>query len=113
MNTTAGVQSDTKGRSAILKATRWFASSIPWGLRPHLAEEQEGRRTEAFAAGLCIPASALLWLGYVPTREWRSGTEPLRERRAAEGLVLSDAALSPDMKGAWASLIVPINPIAL
>ena len=66
-----------------------------------------------FAAGLCVATAALVWLGYVATREWRRGTERLRERSAAEALVVTDAALSRDMKGAWASLIVPINQISI
>jgi signal transduction histidine kinase len=66
-----------------------------------------------FSAGLCLATTALVWLGYIATREWRRGTEQLRERRAAEALVLTDAALSRDMKGAWASLIVPINQISI
>jgi len=54
-----------------------------------------------------------VWLGYVATREWRHGTELLRERLAAEVLALADAALSRDMKGAWTSLIVPVNQTAI
>lgn len=69
--------------------------------------------TIVFSAGLCLATSALVWLGYVATREWRRGTEQLRERSAAEALVLTDAALSRDMKGAWASLIVPINQFSI
>jgi signal transduction histidine kinase len=63
----------------------------------------------AFAMGLFLAMAALVWLGYVATREWRGGTEQIRQRRAAEALALAEAALSRDMKGAWASLIAPIN----
>jgi signal transduction histidine kinase len=66
-----------------------------------------------FSAALSLATAALVWLGYVATREWRRGTEELRERSAAEALVLTDAALSRDMKGAWASLIVPINQFSV
>lgn len=66
-----------------------------------------------FSAGLCVATSALVWLGYVATREWRRGTEQLYERSAAEALVLTDAALSRDMKGAWASLVVPLNQFSV
>jgi signal transduction histidine kinase len=63
----------------------------------------------AFAMGLFLAMTALVWLGYVATREWRGGTEQIRQRRAAEALALAEAALGRDMKGAWASLIAPIN----
>jgi signal transduction histidine kinase len=49
----------------------------------------------------------------VATREWRRGTEQLQEERAAEALALAHAAVIRDMKGAWVSLIVPINRAAL
>jgi signal transduction histidine kinase len=52
---------------------------------------------------------ALVWFGYVATREWRSGTNLLVERRANEALALVRAALSADMKGAWITAIVPFN----
>ena len=52
---------------------------------------------------------ALVWFGYVATREWRSGTNLLLERRATEALALVRAALSADMKGAWSTAIVPFN----
>jgi signal transduction histidine kinase len=68
-----------------------------------------GRMVMAFAMGLFLAMAALVSLGYVATREWRRGTEQIRQRRAAEALALADAALSRDMKGAWASLIAPIN----
>src|SRR5262245_15576871 len=56
---------------------------------------------------------ALVWFGYVATREWRSGTNLLLERRANEALALVRAALSADMKGAWATAIVPFNSTSL
>jgi two-component system phosphate regulon sensor histidine kinase PhoR len=52
---------------------------------------------------------ALVAFGYVATREWRSGTNLLLERRANEALALVRAALSADMKGAWITAIVPFN----
>ena len=113
MTTTADVRSGTTGRSASVTALRRVFMSMRWGSRPPIGEDQGGTRTVAFAAGLCVATVALVWLGYIATREWRSGTEQLRERRAAEALALSVAALSRDMKGAWASLIVPINQFTL
>jgi signal transduction histidine kinase len=56
---------------------------------------------------------ALVWFGYVATREWRSGTNLLVERRASEALALVRAALSADMKGAWITAIVPFNTTSL
>ena len=62
-----------------------------------------------FAAGLCLATAALVWLGYIATREWRRGTDLLQERSAAEALALVAAALNADMKGAWATLLLPMN----
>jgi signal transduction histidine kinase len=45
----------------------------------------------------------------VATREWRSGTNLLVERRANEALALVRKGLSSDMKGAWITAIVPFN----
>jgi len=45
----------------------------------------------------------------VATREWRSGTNLLVERRASEALALVRATLKADMKGAWITAIVPFN----
>jgi hypothetical protein len=78
-----------------------------------------GRRVTDGAVGLPIVMTfvvamfaatvALVWFGYVATREWRSGTNLLLERRANEALALVRAALSADMKGAWITAIVPFN----
>ena len=78
-----------------------------------------GRRASDGAVGLPIVMTfvvamfaatmALVWFGYVATREWRSGTTLLLERRANEALALVRAALSADMKGAWITAIVPFN----
>src|SRR5262245_6341 len=60
-----------------------------------------------------VATTALASLGYVATREWRSGTNLLLERRESEALALVRAALSADMKGAWITAIVPFNTTAL
>ena len=52
---------------------------------------------------------ALVWFGYVATREWRSGTNLLLERRANEAANLVQLALRGDMKGAWITAIVPFT----
>jgi signal transduction histidine kinase len=62
-----------------------------------------------FVVMMFAATMALVWFGYVATREWRSGTNLLVERRANEALALVRAALSADMKGAWITAIVPFN----
>jgi hypothetical protein len=62
-----------------------------------------------FVVAMFAATIALVWFGYVATREWRSGTNLLLERRANEALALVRAALSADMKGAWITAIVPFN----
>jgi two-component system phosphate regulon sensor histidine kinase PhoR len=62
-----------------------------------------------FVVAMFAATVALVWFGYVATREWRSGTNLLVQRRANEALALVRAALSADMKGAWITAIVPFN----
>ena len=62
-----------------------------------------------FVVVMFAATMGLVWFGYVATREWRSGTNLLLERRANEALALVRAALSADMKGAWITSIVPFN----
>ena len=62
-----------------------------------------------FVVAMFAATMALVSFGYVATREWRSGTNLLLERRANEALALVRAALSADMKGAWITAIVPFN----
>ncbi len=62
-----------------------------------------------FVVAMFAATVALVSFGYVATREWRSGTNLLLERRANEALALVRAALSADMKGAWITAIVPFN----
>ena len=66
-----------------------------------------------FVVAMFAATVALVWFGYVATREWRSGTDLLLERRANEALALVRAALSADTKGAWITAIVPFNPTDL
>ena len=63
----------------------------------------------AYVVAMFAATSALVWFGYVATREWRSGTNLLVERRASEALALVRATLKADMKGAWITAIVPFN----
>jgi signal transduction histidine kinase len=66
-----------------------------------------------FVVAMFAATIALVSLGYVATREWRSGTNLLLERRASEALALVRATLSTDMKGAWITAIVPFNATIL
>jgi signal transduction histidine kinase len=61
------------------------------------------------AAALLSATAALVWLGYVATREWTIGANQVLERRANEALALVRAAVSADMKGAWTTSIVAFN----
>ena len=63
----------------------------------------------AFVVAMFTATIALVWFGYVATREWRSGTNLLVERRANEALALVRKGLMSDMKGAWITAIVPFN----
>jgi signal transduction histidine kinase len=67
----------------------------------------------AFVVAMFVATTALVAFGYVATREWRSGTDLLLDRRANESLALVRAALSADMKGAWITAIVPFNTTML
>ena len=60
-----------------------------------------------FVVVMFAATAALVWFGYVATREWRSGTNLLVERRANEALALVRATLKSDMRGAWITAIVP------
>jgi signal transduction histidine kinase len=80
-----------------------------WILRHRFDDGPGGRAIITFTTGLCLAVAALLWLGYVATRGWQGGAEQLQQRRATEALALTEAALRQDMKGAWSSLIAPIN----
>ncbi len=66
-----------------------------------------------FVVAMFAATVALVWFGYVATREWRSGTNLLVERRANEALALVRVALSANMKGAWITAIVPFNTTIL
>jgi signal transduction histidine kinase len=57
-----------------------------------------------------VATAALIWVGYVATREWKQGTTLLLEGRRAEMLVMASAALNRDMRGAWTTVLAPLNP---
>jgi signal transduction histidine kinase len=66
-----------------------------------------------FVVAMFAATLALVSLGYVATREWRSGTNLLLGRRANEALALVRVALGKDMTGAWITAIVPFNTTML
>lgn len=65
------------------------------------------------ALSLCAATSALVWFGYVASREWRRGAELLLERRQAEALALVTAALDRDMKGAATLSIIAMDNVTV
>lgn len=62
-----------------------------------------------FAAGISLATVALVWLAWTAIDEMRRSTALLQERRASEVLALTSAALNRDMKGAWLSVLVPLD----
>ena len=66
-----------------------------------------------FVVAMFAATVALVSLGYVATREWRSGTNLLLGRRANEALALVRVALVKDMTGAWVTAVVPFNTTML
>lgn len=67
----------------------------------------------AFATGLSLATVALVWLAWSANLEMRRSTTLLQERRAGEVLALTSAALNRDMKGAWLSVLVPLDQAAV
>lgn len=65
-----------------------------------------------FATGLSLATIALVWLAWTANGEMRRSTSLLLERRASEVLALTSAALNRDMKGAWLSVLVPLDSTA-
>jgi signal transduction histidine kinase len=66
-----------------------------------------------FATGLSLATVALIWLAWTANGEMRRSTGLLLERRASEVLALTSAALNRDMKGAWLSVLVPLDATAV
>jgi hypothetical protein len=63
-----------------------------------------------FAVAVILTTTVLISVGYIAIREWREGTMRLLERRQAEMLVIATTALNRDMRGAWTTVLAPINP---
>ncbi len=58
------------------------------------------RTTTWLALGACIPAAALVWLGYRAIAEWEHAAEMVAWKRAQSASELMVAALTRDMRGA-------------
>jgi len=67
------------------------------------------KRAVVLAAVLCVATATLVWLGYRATREAQRSARLLLEQRTAEQLALLWAGLTQDMKGAHATVLVPVT----
>ncbi len=62
------------------------------------------------AAAVCAATAMLVWQGYRATEQSKRSVRLLLEGRAAEQLSLLRAGLVQDMKGAHATVLVPLTP---
>ncbi|HTM29766.1 MAG TPA: HAMP domain-containing sensor histidine kinase [Vicinamibacterales bacterium] len=62
-----------------------------------------------FAAGLLLATATLVTLAWTAINEMRRSTALLLEQRASEVVALTSVALNRDMKGAWLSMLVPLD----
>jgi signal transduction histidine kinase len=60
-------------------------------------------------AAVCAATAALVWQGYVATEQSKRSVRLLLEGRAAEQLALVRAGVVQDMRGAHASVLVPLT----
>ena len=61
------------------------------------------------AVALCGATAALLWFGYVATREWAQSTKVADEGRGREAAALLSAAIERDIAGAASMLLLPLD----
>src|SRR5215468_9297165 len=94
-------------------AIDWIRRRLPFGGRRVTDGAVRLPMVMTFVVAMFAATTALVSFGYVATREWRSGTNQLLERRANEALALVRAALSAALKGAWITAIVPFNTTVL
>ena len=100
-------------RRRVAEAFGWIRRRLTFGGRRVTDGAVRLPTVMTFVVAMFAATMALVWFGYVATREWRSGTTLLLERRANEALALVRAALSADMKGAWITTLVPFNTTML
>ena len=67
----------------------------------------------ALAGALCAATAMLVWLGYQATQEAGQSTRLLLERRIVEQLALLSVGLAQDMRGAHATVLIPVTPSQL
>src|SRR5262245_3750339 len=65
------------------------------------------------AATLCVATGALLWFGYIATREWTASSRLISEGRGREAAALAAAAIDTDLTGAASTLLIPSTASAL
>jgi signal transduction histidine kinase len=70
-------------------------------------------RAVALAGGLCVATAMLVWLGYQATQAAGQSARLLLERRIAEQLALLSVGLAQDMRGAHATVLIPVTPSQL
>ena len=70
-------------------------------------------RAVALAGGLCAATAILVWLGYQATQAAGRSTRLLLERRITEQLALLSVGLAQDMRGAHATVLIPVTPSQL
>jgi len=99
--------------AAARSVTGWVRRHHALGGRPVTEGTVRLPTVMTFVVAMFVATMALVLVGYVATREWRSGTNLLLERRANEALALVRATVSADMKGAWITAIVPFNTTML
>jgi two-component system phosphate regulon sensor histidine kinase PhoR len=97
-------------RRPVAEALERICRRLPFGGRRATDDAVRLPTVMAFVVVMFVATVAMVAFGYVATREWRSGTNLILERRANE---LVRAALSADMKGAWITAIVPFNTTVL
>jgi signal transduction histidine kinase len=97
-------------RRPVADAVERIRRCLPFGARRVTDGTVRLPTVMAFVVVMFVATVAMVAFGYVATREWRSGTNLILERRANE---LVRAALSADMKGAWITAIVPFNTTVL
>jgi signal transduction histidine kinase len=81
--------------------------------RRRLLSLVRSNKAVVLAGGLCAATAMLVWLGYRATQEARHSTRLLLERRIVEQLALLSVGLAQDMRGAHATVLIPVTPSQL
>lgn len=81
--------------------------------RPFDAAVARRRLAIPFGVSLLVATLAVMWFGYVATREWTRSADSLLDGHAREALELMREAVKRDMAGAAMALVVPITSLTL